>query len=59
METKRILAIDDDRDLLDARQFLLKNQDFKVVTARNGKSGLKPPDHHDDIQVTREVWNES
>jgi hypothetical protein len=33
METKRIFSINDDRDLLDARQFLVKNQDFKVLTA--------------------------
>lgn len=35
METNSILSIDDDRDLRlpDARQFLLENQDFKVLTA--------------------------
>jgi DNA-binding NtrC family response regulator len=58
METKRILAIDEDQDLLYALQFFLKNQDFKVVTARNCKSGLKIPDHQNDIQLTREMWNE-
>ena len=49
MGTKRIHSIDDNGDLLCAGQFLLKNQDFKVVTVQNGKSGLKLPDHHDDI----------
>jgi DNA-binding NtrC family response regulator len=58
METKRILAVDEEQDLLDALQFLFKNQNFKVVTARNCKSGLKISDHHGDIQITREVWNE-
>jgi DNA-binding NtrC family response regulator len=58
METKRILSIDDDRDLLDARQFLLKNQDFKVATAQNDKPGLKLPVHHRGIQITMEVGDE-
>ena len=33
METKRILLINDEPDLLEPCQFLLKNQEFKVLTA--------------------------
>jgi hypothetical protein len=58
METKSILEIDDYRDLPDALQFLFKNQNFKVVTARNCKSELKVLDNYDDIQITGEVWDE-
>lgn len=58
MEIKKILILDDDRDLLNANQFLLKNQDFKVIINRNCKSGEKFLDNQEDIQITWEVWNE-
>jgi two-component system response regulator HydG len=39
--TKKILVIDDDADLLSILQGFLKSNGFEVVTAGNGKQGLK------------------
>ncbi len=36
----KILAIDDDPDILDALTMILESRDYQVVTARNGLEGL-------------------
>lgn len=45
----RILIIDDDPDIVEAMQVVLESENYEVVSAKNGKEGLKkikanPPD---------------
>ncbi len=51
METKKILVIDDNDDHRNAVQYLLKKENFDVLTARNGKTGLRLLTEHEDIGV--------
>ncbi|MCK4761521.1 MAG: response regulator [Candidatus Aminicenantes bacterium] len=51
METKKILVIDDHDDHRNAVQYLLKKENIDVLTARNGKTGLKLLKQHKDTQV--------
>jgi DNA-binding response OmpR family regulator len=37
---KKILAVDDDPDILDALTMILESQGYKVITARDGIEGL-------------------
>ena len=37
---EKILAVDDDPDILDALTMILESQGYQVVTARNGLEGL-------------------
>jgi CheY-like chemotaxis protein len=41
METKKILIIDDDKDLVNATQTILESRNYKVVSANNREEGLK------------------
>jgi two-component system alkaline phosphatase synthesis response regulator PhoP len=40
MAEEKILAVDDDPDILDALTMILESQGYQVVTARNGLEGL-------------------
>jgi two-component system alkaline phosphatase synthesis response regulator PhoP len=40
MAEEKILAVDDDPDILDALIMILESQGYQVVTARNGLEGL-------------------
>jgi two-component system alkaline phosphatase synthesis response regulator PhoP len=40
MAEEKILAVDDDPDILDALMMILESQGYQVVTARNGLEGL-------------------
>jgi CheY-like chemotaxis protein len=41
METKKILIIDDDKDLVNATQTILESRNYNVVSAYNREEGLK------------------
>lgn len=41
MDTKKILIVDDDNDIIDALSAILKNEGYKVITANDKKEGLK------------------
>jgi DNA-binding NtrC family response regulator len=51
METRKILVIDDHDDHRNAVQYVLRKENFDVLTAKNGKTGLKLLKKHDDIRV--------
>ncbi len=41
MNTKKILLVDDEPDILDMLSYLLKKEDYEVFTADNGKTGVE------------------
>lgn len=74
MEKKKILIVDDDKDLLIAIQAILENNDYHVTTANNKLEGweklkAEKPDlaildvmmdtNHEGFEFAREIKNES
>jgi len=74
MEKKKILIVDDDKDLLIAIQAILENKSYHVVTANNKTEGweklkTEKPDlaildvmmdtSHEGFEFAREIKNES
>ena len=51
MKNGKILLIDDNDDHRDAVHYLLKNQNYTVLSDRKGKDALKRLMEHDDIRV--------
>lgn len=51
MKTEKILIVDDDEGQRNAIQFLLKKQNYLVIAANNGISGLRVLNEYDDIHV--------
>lgn len=49
---EKILAVDDDPDILDALSMILESRGYQVVTARNGIEGLaKVEQEHPDLMI--------
>jgi signal transduction histidine kinase len=48
---EKILVIDDNLDHRNALQFLLEKENYIVITANNGKTGLKLLNEHNDIRI--------
>lgn len=51
MEKDKILVVDDDDDHRNAIKFILEKEGYSVITAQNGKIGLKRLKQNDDIRV--------
>lgn len=51
MKMEKILVVDDDEGQRNAIQFLLKKQNYLVIAANNGISGLRVLNEYDDIHV--------
>ncbi len=51
MKNGNILVVDDNDDHRTAIQYLLEKQNYCVIPAENGESGLRQLYEHDDIQV--------
>jgi predicted nucleotide-binding protein len=51
MKREKILIIDDNIDHRNAAQFLLEKEEYFVIAANNGTTGLKILNEHDDIRI--------
>ena len=51
MKKEKILVVDDNKDHRTAIEFLLRNENYDILTAPNGETGLELLNNHDDIKV--------